>query len=436
MNLVAKYRRLALQPSIDSYKRFYSPMCDSSDIVQKQLQDLNLSWKVSLKYSSLAREIARVENLPNHFQSWAHFDQCTPVMNKESLRRVFAECEIEAGSVLWRSTGGSTGEPFKFPVWPSEAKASGLDIWLGRSRYGIRPDDSVFLFWGHAHLFGSGLRGIFNRYKRCFYDRMLGYTRFSAYNLTSDDLSNACNKLLACKPSYVIGYSSALDRFVRQNSHRASDLAQLKLKAVIATAEGLPFTDSSQLIRQVFGTQLVMEYGAVETGPLAYQDKDGSFPVFHAHHRLSLRGGDGPFSNEILVTSLYPRALPLMRYALGDLVDPSGLDIFSGSLLRLRSVVGRCNESVELPNSIIVHSEAFSHCLRDIPEIQTFQIVIKLGCWPKLHYVASHDLSQSVLVEIRRRLSLIDKGMQDTPIERVDYLPTSVAGKYQMVRKS
>ena len=52
MNLVAKYRRLALQPSIDSYKRFYSPMCDSSDIVQKQLQDLNLSWKVSLKYSS------------------------------------------------------------------------------------------------------------------------------------------------------------------------------------------------------------------------------------------------------------------------------------------------------------------------------------------------------------------------------------------------
>ena len=98
--------------------------------------------------------------------------------------------------------------------------------------------------------------------------------------------------------------------------------------------------------------------------------------------------------------------------------------------------MGRCNESVELPNSIIVHSEAFSHCLRDIPEIQTFQIVIKLGCWPKLHYVASHDLSQSVLVEIRRRLSLIDKGMQDTPIERVDYLPTSVAGKYQMVRKS
>ena len=69
MNLVAKYRRLALQPSIDSYKRFYSPMCDSSDIVQKQLQDLNLSWKVSLKYSSLAREIARVENLPNTFKA-------------------------------------------------------------------------------------------------------------------------------------------------------------------------------------------------------------------------------------------------------------------------------------------------------------------------------------------------------------------------------
>ena len=55
---------------------------------------------------------------------------------------------------------------------------------------------------------------------------MLGYTRFSAYNLTSDDLSNVCNKLLAVNHP-IIGYSSALDRFVRQNSHRASDLAQL-----------------------------------------------------------------------------------------------------------------------------------------------------------------------------------------------------------------
>ena len=47
-------------------------------------------------------------------------------MNKESLRRVFAECEIEAGSVLWRSTGGSTGEPFKFPVWPLRLRPQAL----------------------------------------------------------------------------------------------------------------------------------------------------------------------------------------------------------------------------------------------------------------------------------------------------------------------
>ena len=41
----------------------------------------------------------------------------------------------------------------------TEARVAELDHWLGRSRLGIEPADRLFLLWGHAHLFGSGLNG-------------------------------------------------------------------------------------------------------------------------------------------------------------------------------------------------------------------------------------------------------------------------------------
>jgi phenylacetate-coenzyme A ligase PaaK-like adenylate-forming protein len=386
--------------------------------------------------SPWARAIAKAENLPERFASWAEFDARTPVMDKKRLRQSLAKVESTTDKVQWRATGGSTGEPFNFPIWPEEAQTSGLDIWLGRARLDIHPDDPAFLLWGHAHLLGEGVKGAINRIKRGASDRLLGYTRVSAYALTPAKLTAGCDRLLARKPSYIIGYSSALDRFARHNSDRADDIAKLNLKAVIATAESFPRSDSAEVVSRTFSAPVVMEYGAVETGPLAYQDHDGIYRVFHAHYRLSLRGGEGPAANEILVTSLYPRALPLMRYALGDLAEVAPGDIEQGSLMRLRRVVGRCNDIATLPNAAVVHSEAFTHCVRDIPELEAFQVVIGDGTWPRIRYTASADLPDSAVSEIRRRLSLIDKGMEETAFERVDDMALSVAGKHQMMVKS
>jgi len=436
MTIVAKWRSSRLQASLSAYRdRDAAPNCPL-EAAEMQLADLNTAWKESLARSPWARAMAKTQNLPDRFASWAEFDAITPVMDKNRLRQTLSRVESVNGRVQWRATGGSTGEPFNFPVWPEEGKVSGLDIWLGRSRQGIRPDDPVFLLWGHAHLLGTGLKGALNKVKRSAYDRLLGYTRVSAYGLSPAKLTVGCDQLLSRKPRYVIGYSSALDRFARHNSDRADDIAKLNLKAVIATAESFPRSDSAEVISRTFGAPVVMEYGAVETGPLAYQDHHGNYPVFHAHHRLSLRGGEGPTANEILVTSLYPRALPLMRYALGDLAEVAPGDIEQGSLMRLRRVMGRCNDIVTLPNAAVVHSEAFTHCVRDIPEINAFQVVIGKGAWPRIRYAASADLPDGTKAEIRRRLSCVHEGLEGTAFERVDDIALSIAGKHQMVVKS
>ena len=65
-----------------------------------------------------------------------------------------------------------------------------------------------------------------------------------------------------------------------------------------------------------------MEYGSAETGPLAYQEKPSNYYVF-THHRIDLASnGSIGVVNIALVTSLYPRAIPLFRYNLGDFLKP------------------------------------------------------------------------------------------------------------------
>jgi phenylacetate-CoA ligase len=433
MTLAASYRAWRLASSLSAYRRRDAAPGSPAEAVRMQLVDLNAAWQKSLACSPWARAIARAESLPERFESWAEFDARTPILDKGSLREALARVEQGSSKVMWRATGGSTGEPFQFPVWPREAMASGLDIWLGRSRLSICPSDPVFLLWGHAHLLGTGVRGAINKIKRTLSDRMLGYTRVSAYALASSDLAEGCDLLLSRKPAYVIGYSSALDRFARYNANRATEIAKLRLKAVIATAESFPRSDSAEVIAHTFGAPVAMEYGTVETGPLAYQDAEGCYSVFHAHYRLSLRGGDGPSANEILVTSLYPRALPLLRYALGDLAEYDHSDIEQGSVLRLKRVVGRCNDIVTLPTGAIVHSEVFTHCVRDIPTVDAFQIVAAKGEWPRIRYKALADLSGDAVSQIRRRLALIDPGMGATELERVNSFTLSIAGKHRMV---
>lgn len=435
MTLVARYRARRLSSVLDAYRIRDAEPPTNGSVAARQLADFNTAWQRSLARSAYARAIRDTDNLSAQFASWQEFDARVPVSDKLRLRGSLASATGGAGDVSWRATGGSTGEPFRFPVWPEEAQASALDIWLGRSRYGITPDDPAFLLWGHAHLLGPGLKGALNRVRRQVSDRLLGYTRASAYALAPADLARACDALLSRKPAYAIGYSSALDRFARHNVNRASEIAGLNLKAVIATAEGFPRGDSREVISRTFGAPVVMEYGALETGPIAYQLPSGSFRVFHAHYRLSLRGGEGDAANEILVTSLYPRAMPLLRYALGDLAEVASQDIAANSIYGLARVVGRCNDAITLPTGSTIHSEAITHCVRDITAIDTFQVLAPTGDWPSIRYSGARNLADDELAEIRRRLGMIDPALLRIRVERVNAVPLSVAGKHRMVVK-
>src|SRR5262249_22420901 len=325
-----------------------------------------------------------------------------------------------------------TREPLKVPVWNSERKAASVSIWYARSWYGIRPGEKIFLIWGHAHLFGSRLKKLERRAK----DYLLGYYRHSAYDLSENSMTLAAEELLRLKPTCVVGYSVALDRFARINADRRREFHSLRLKAVVATAESFPSQDSAGILQDVLGCPVAMEYGSVETGPLAHQDPSGGYRVFWRNYHLEfVESAAAPGNQEVLVTSLFPRCLPLIRYRTNDLVYADQRN--ERFPLEFTTVVGRCNDYVLSSEGKPLHSELFAHAVRDLSAIQAFQVIQSQNGSLTLCYTGEQSISERELAKLRQRLDNVSVGLGQLKVRKVESLQCTVAGKLKrIVRES
>lgn len=435
MNLLRAIRGARLARLARDEANFYGEArwLQPGTIERWQLERLNARWLEWSGHVPWFREGVRAGRFPARFDSLAQFRSEAPMMDKTLVRSAGAALHDERRSAdEWRATGGTTGEPVRFPVWREETAAAATSLWHARAWFGIAPQDRLFMIWGHGHQFGAGLAGQFRRRLRELKDRLLGYRRWSAYRIGDDDLRHAAAEMIAFRPRYVLGYSVALARFARANAASAADLQALSLKAVIATAEGFAEPRDRESVRAVFGAPLAMEYGAVETGPIAHEAPDGSLHVFWRNHYLeALPSAGQPGAAELLVTSLFPRALPLCRYRLGDLVR--GAADAGGGLTRMAAVVGRCNDVIRIAGGQVVHSEAFTHVLRDSDAITAFQVTQDATGGVTICFESAQALAMEQERELRRRLELVHAELRDAQLRRVDRLPSTIAGKTRTI---
>ena len=397
-----------------------------------QLETLNREWARILQDVPYYVEARQRLDLPGSFGSLEEFLDRVPPANREAVQRHGTEMTSHARLSEWvRMSGGSTAQPVRLPAWRSELQDTALDMWLARSWYGVRPDSRLFQIWGHSHLLGSGWRGRVNAVKRQIADRLLGYHRFSAYDMRPDVLRQAGDALLAHRPDYMIGYSVALHQFARANQDRAEPFRAAGLRVVIGTAESFPGEEARVAVARLFGCPVSMEYGAVETGVMAHEHPDGGYRAMWRSFLLEAeRSGDG--RHLLRVTTLHPRCFPLVRYEIGDEIELDEPDRpREHSIAHFRRVAGRCNDYLEVEGAMI-HSEAFAHAVRPCPAVTGFQIV-QGPAGARLRYTADAALDETATNGIRERLRRVHPALGPLPFERVERLPQTVAGKTRMV---
>ena len=182
----------------------------------------------------------------------------------------------------------------------------------------------------------------------------------------------------------------------------------------------------------MLGCPVVMEYGTVETGPVAHQKLNGRYQVFWRHNLVeSIESKSFPGKHEIVITTLYPRYFPLIRYKVGDFISKNqgGNPFYQ----EFDEVIGRCNDFIKLRDGSLIHSEAFTHALKNNTSIDSYQIEQKNQNELNLYYTARNRLNDDEINEIRRKLNLIHPLLGDIAMLKVNNLEQTIAGKTKFV---
>jgi phenylacetate-CoA ligase len=330
------------------------------------------------------------------------------------------------------NTSGSSGIPFVFAKDKlAHAKTWALNI-DRYSRHGIEYGISL-----QARFYGIPLNG-YKYYKEKLKDVIASRIRFPVFNLSDNVLSEFVIKFKKYKFEYINGYTSSLVLFANYLIERRIVLKDIcpTLKVCFPTSEMCSLQDRN-IIEKGFGIKVVNEYGCAEMDILAFEDEDFDwilsnenvfFEIVDEQDKI-LKPGE---SGRIILTSLYNRAFPLIRYDIGDIGSIGGIKKNNSILI---SLVGRTNEFAILSNNRKVPALTFYYITKSILQDEIFvkELVIKQLTKSLFHfeYVANIDLTETTIIKVKDAMNLyLEPGLNLT-FERKDFIERSKSGKLQ-----
>jgi phenylacetate-CoA ligase len=215
---------------------------------------------------------------------------------------------------------------------------------------------------------------------------------------------------------------------------------RLRLQLEGLTTNSEPLTPSVRdRLEQAFGVRTYNFYATTE-GLYGNDCEAGSMHLFDDMCIVENVDDDGvpmppgEVGSRILVTNLFNRVLPLIRFEITDLVAVEPEPCPCGrSLLRLRSLEGRAEDVLRL-RGVVVHPLQFALVTAD-PDVREFQVVQE-GDGLRLR-VALRDGAEEAPARLQARvgarLEALGVPHPAVEVETVDALERTAGGKLQMV---
>jgi phenylacetate-CoA ligase len=357
-----------------------------------------------------------------------------PIMTKREFQKPLKERLSEGYSpsnVYVNKTSGSSGDPFIF----AKDKFCHALTWANNIRhfgwYGVDFNVSM-----QARFYGIPLDFIGNKKER-IKDYLSNRYRFSIFNLSDENLERILIKFKNKKFDYINGYTSSIVLFAKFLQKKNIILTSVcpTLKCCVVTSEML-FEVDKLLLEKQFGIPIINEYGASELDLIAFQNQDGELQVNSEtlfveivdDHGNILPNGE---AGRIVVTSLYNKAHPFIRYDIGDV---GILDEKSTSKKPiLKKLIGRTNDIAILPTGKKAPGLTFYYITKSIIEddgnVKEFVIKqTKIDAF-EIEYVSEIELTESQILNIKKAIEKYLENGLNFAFSRKEKLERSKSGK-------
>lgn len=362
-----------------------------------------------------------------------------PIMRKIDFQRPLEErfsSGFSRNNVYINKTSGSSGDPFVF----AKDKFCHALTWVNIMRrfgwYGIDFNHS----W-QARFYGMPLDFIANKKLR-IKDFLSHRYRFNIFDFSEEAMQNMVKKFQQTKFDYINGYTNSivlLAKYLRKQNLFLNEICP-SLKVCIVTSEML-LEDDKKLLEERFRIPIVNEYGSAELDVIAIENPEGIWKInaetlfveiLDEHDRALPNGQEG----RIVVTSLYNKAHPMIRYEVGDVgvLDEKS----SGRNPILKKLIGRTNDLAILPSGKKSPGMTFYSITKklfdDEGNIKEFVITqTKLDTF-EIEYICERELQPTEIDAIEKALSQFLEPNLKFKFFRRDKIERSASGKLKQFR--
>lgn len=357
-----------------------------------------------------------------------------PVMTKKDFQKPLAE-RLSKGftkkSVYVNKTSGSSGDPFVFAKDKFCHALTWANICNRFGWFGIDFNTSL-----QARFYGIPLDFIGNKKER-LKDFLSNRYRFTIFDLSDPILEKILLAFGQKKFDYINGYTSSIVLFARFLERKNIILKTVcpTLKVCVVTSEML-FDVDKILLEKQFGIPVVNEYGASELDLIAFQNPKGEWQVNSETLFVEILDEQNqvlPYGSEgrIVITSLYNKAHPFIRYDIGDI----GVLDEKSTLKKpiLKKLIGRTNDVAILPSGKKSPGLTFYYVTKSIIEddgnVKEFVIKqTKIDTF-EIEYVSHSILTDAQIQNIKKAIATyLESGLHFT-FTRTEKLQRSKSGK-------
>jgi phenylacetate-CoA ligase len=294
-----------------------------------------------------------------------------PVLTKDDIRAagpaLFSDGFSPANTRHTR-TGGSTGVPLHVYVDTEAMNWKYAATWRHNGWAGWRPGDKVAAVWGDtakARDWKKWLRFWFQN-RTIFVDTL----KFSAERLREFHA-----EIVKFRPTVIMGHAHSVYQFAA--FCRDQGLSMPPLSGIVTTAMTL-LEAERRVIEEAFRSRVFDRYGCEELSIIASEsDAHSGLHVFSEGLVLEYLPTDAAGESELVITDLFNRAMPMIRYAIGDVACSAVGSCPSGrGLERLARVSGRTADFLYRPDGTPVFGiSLLDTYIIHIPGIRQAQMV-------------------------------------------------------------
>ena len=356
-----------------------------------------------------------------------------PVLTKADIRNHFDELKADSwrDRLLYKATGGSTGEPMRFGYTRESNDRRTAVMWRGYDWAGSRMGRRTLFLWGGA--VGEPTRT--HQFKDRLYNAVFARRMLNSFHMTEANMAEYADAIDSYRPDIIVAYVGPLVRLAQWLVATGRKIS--RPRAIIGAAEAL-HEFQREVIEQAFGCPAYNTYGCREFMLIASECEQRHGLHVNADHLVvelhkSQHASAETQTGDVVITDLFNYGMPFVRYANGDMATASAARCPCGRGLPLLSRVdGRVLDAIRTPAGHVLPGEFFPHMLKDVNGLERFQLVQRRLDQLDLAIVRGAGFDDASLAYIRREVAKVLGDSVELHCHFVDDIPLTRSGKLRV----